>query len=211
MPFRYQLRLPTEDDIAEMLEVQDSAFFENPLNLRCFPPPRKIDEATRKKYLSWVPESILVTSANDHDEGKILGWARWVRRPLPTLPEPRVTYEPEMYPSDGDPELAAQFFQTNTDKRSSITMNRDYWFLSTLVVRPEAQRKGIGRLLMCVGTDAADKEDWISYLNATVEGKSLYENMGFRVVDTSRFTEDIITYHMLREPQPRKPLDQLLP
>lgn len=82
---------------------------------------------------------------------------------------------------------------------------QEYWFLSTIVTAPEAQRRGVGSALMRFGVDKADEEGWMSYLNASADGKALYERFNFVVVDSTSFGELGMTqYHMKRDPKSGK-------
>ena len=57
--------------------------------------------------------------------------------------------------------------------------------LNILFTHPEYRRKGVGSLVMRWGLDHADKLGSESFVEATVEGKPLYERFGFEVVDTN--------------------------
>lgn len=75
-----------------------------------------------------------------------------------------------------------------------------------MVVLPEAQGKGIGKLLMSEVTDQADKEGMKCYLESSrdVPNKQIYERMGFSFakqmdcVDGDSVCE---LFCMVREPQ----------
>ncbi|CAI6086816.1 unnamed protein product [Clonostachys chloroleuca] len=192
------LRKPTLDDATHMLAVQNSAFKNSALNLRCFPAS---DPKTEPSQIDWIKDKIKLqelTLACD-EEGRILGWSRWVRRPIQDPRPPKPIFTPDMYPQTGDPELAVRFFQTNVERMEDIVGSENVMFLSMLVVRQEAQRKGVGSALIKPGVQAADEEGWICYVNGTEGGKGLYEKFGFRTVETSWFADGILTHHMKRE------------
>ncbi|CCD43535.1 hypothetical protein ACHAPC_008052 [Botrytis cinerea] len=54
------------------------------------------------------------------------------------------------------------------------------WHVNTIVVLPEYQGKGIGRLLMEYILERAKKEEVPSGLTASIEGERLYRNLGFK-------------------------------
>lgn len=56
-----------------------------------------------------------------------------------------------------------------------------YYFCNIVTVRPEAQGKGIGRLLFKEVTDQADREGRKCYLESSrdVPNTAIYESMGF--------------------------------
>ncbi|UNI17430.1 hypothetical protein JDV02_003773 [Purpureocillium takamizusanense] len=151
----------------------------------------------------------------------VAGFARWVRRPTPSTapapapapardssppppppaaPEPRMVFTPDMYPAGGDATLAARVFQANYDALMQATSGRDAWFLSMLVVPREHQRRGVGTALLRYGLERADRDGWAAYVNASSEGKPLYDKNGFATVERSEFG-DIVEHHMLREPE----------
>lgn len=113
---------------------------------------------------------------------------------------PPVVFTPDMYPPMGDGVFAARFFQANHDAAHRVIDNEPAWFLSTIVVASEYQRMGVGGALMQFGVDKADEEGWAGCLNATAEGKKLYEKFGFSDVDVSE-VDGIKSYHMKREPR----------
>src|SRR5690606_20339204 len=139
-------RKATEADLPELLQVFTSAFQDSLLNPHCYPAS---DPETPKHHLAaikrYLPEIVV---AQDGDGGQILGWVRWARRPVPSPP---VTLTSGMYPSSGNQDLARRFFQANVDATARIVKDRPHWFLSLIVVRREAQRRGVGAAMMRYG------------------------------------------------------------
>ncbi len=81
-----------------------------------------------------------------------------------------------------------------------------YYFCNTLVVDPAAQGKGLGRKLMQVVTDRADREGRKCYLESSRKepNVAIYERMGFKLV--RRMTcedegERCDLYCMVRDPR----------
>jgi len=69
-----------------------------------------------------------------------------------------------------------------------------------MMVRKDAQRRGVGSRLLRYGTDQADAEGIKAYLNGTTQGKALYEHGGFKVAEKTEFgLPGIISYHMVRD------------
>ncbi|KAM5352055.1 hypothetical protein ACJ41O_004778 [Fusarium nematophilum] len=201
------IRRATKQDVPAMLDVFFSAFSSSALNQRCFP---RSDPTVQTFWSSWIDKNIgadddeathmLVAEESSSGSGSgsdILGWARWVRKPVPSPP---VTLSPAMYPPAGDPDLAARFFQANVDATADIVGGEAHWFLSIIVTAPEAQRRGVGSALMRFGVEKADDEGWMAYVNSSAEGRALYERFGFAVVGTSEFEElGMVQFHMRRE------------
>jgi GNAT superfamily N-acetyltransferase len=202
------VRLATTDDVSGLMETFLSAFQDSQINARCFPPSAPESLAYHDKWIRGNiadPASHMIVAEHcdpsSPDSGRtIAGWARWVRKPVPeTKPEP-IVFRADMYPPIGDGALAARFFQANYDASHRVAGDVDHWFLSTLVVRRDWQRRGVGSLLMRWGLAKADEERWVAYLNGTNDGKGLYEKFGFRTVDESYFDEmSLRSYHMKRQ------------
>ncbi|KIW15729.1 hypothetical protein PV08_05779 [Exophiala spinifera] len=79
--------------------------------------------------------------------------------------------------------------------------------LHRLVVHPSYQRQGIGQQLINWGTEVADRENVVSWLNARPAGSRLYERNGWQVVDVVEFDSPELdvphTVTMIRFPKPR--------
>lgn len=71
-----------------------------------------------------------------------------------------------------------------------------------IVTRPDMQRRGLGAELMRWGCERADEEGWVAFLNASEEGRPLYEMFGFETVDKTYFERlGSEMYHMVRKPK----------
>ena len=60
----------------------------------------------------------------------------------------------------------------------------ELWYLATLAVHPDYQRRGIGRKLVTWGVQQGEKEGVPVALEASLDGKRLYEKNGFQLVRT---------------------------
>ncbi|KAF4469284.1 puromycin n-acetyltransferase [Fusarium albosuccineum] len=193
------IRPATQQDVSSMLSVYFSAFSSAPFQQRCLPPS---DPEVQAYTTSRIEKSIgapgaHILVAESGSEPGILGWVRWVRRPVPS---PHVILSPSDYPAAGDQALAARFFQANADASAKYVAGEAHWFLSTIVTAKEAQGCGVGSALMQFGVARADDEGWMAYVNSSEEGKKLYKKFGFKVVGQSEFPElGTIQYHMKRE------------
>ncbi|KAK7212418.1 hypothetical protein V2G26_019596 [Clonostachys chloroleuca] len=222
MPPLVRLRRAKGQDPPQLLEVETSALADDELTGRCFPDnARPAGVQTRMAAYRRVLHEITVAVLTDdqgRSTGKILGWARWVRRPAPTAPSRssmqrqrplrHAVVNPDDFPANGDQLFAAGYFQANLDNKAEVIGQNCHWFLSTLFVRREEQGRGVGGMLISVGTEAADKEGWPTYLNSSPVGKCLYERYGFETVRISWFTEATTTYHMLRKAVPGRYEDE---
>ncbi|KAF7958140.1 hypothetical protein EAE96_003702 [Botrytis aclada] len=62
----------------------------------------------------------------------------------------------------------------------SFPRRQNRWHVNTIVVLPEYQGKGIGKLLMKYILERARKENLPAGLTASIEGEKLYRNLGFK-------------------------------
>ena len=85
---------------------------------------------------------------------------------------------------------------------------KKHMFVRRLMVLPEFQGRGIGRKLMKVVTDDADRQKIVCWLFARPAGAKMYESFGFKVVSVTEMDEpeDGFTCPagkgMMRSPQP---------
>jgi len=54
--------------------------------------------------------------------------------------------------------------------------------MALLAVDPKCQRMGVGRKIVGVGLEKADREGWKCWIEASPAGKPLYEKVGWREV-----------------------------
>lgn len=77
------------------------------------------------------------------------------------------------------------------DAKTKRLAGRPCWFLHVLGVDPDYQRQGIGRVLVKVGMDFAEKEGCPTYLEATKEGMGLYSQLGWGMIAKIHMVGDI--------------------
>ncbi|PTD04039.1 hypothetical protein FCULG_00001785 [Fusarium culmorum] len=187
------IRPATQDDGPRMLEVFFSAFSSSPLNERCFPPSSPDVQAWQENLIQRNIEdkddNYMIVAEQD---SVILGWARWARREQPLSGK---QIKSSSFPASGIKKLRGI-----SSRRTTMQQLKKHWFLSTIAVAKEGQRRGVGSALMKFGVERADAEGWMSYLNSSQEGKGLYEKFGFKVSGTNEFPElGMVQYHMRRE------------
>lgn len=141
---------------------------------------------------------LVVTDASDTP----IAFAKWIA-PLPsgTCPPPPPAAESD-WPADGDPKLAVTFFKKLADTHESVMAGRPHWYLEMMVTRTRDQGRGAGGMMMRWGVGRADEERVACYLDATPEGKPLYERFGFGdAVETWSFFDERYRHSfMMRKP-----------
>lgn len=60
---------------------------------------------------------------------------------------------------------------------------RRHWYLEFVATRPEEQGKGAAGMLLKWGLKKADEEGTEAYLEASPDGKPIYEHYGFQEVE----------------------------
>jgi GNAT superfamily N-acetyltransferase len=175
------LRPATPSDAPILTDIYFSAFSEDDISLLCF--PRNDTTVYNFWHNSVIDE---MKDANNHflcvvDEDtpnqRIIAYAKWVSPAAP------VTMGLPAWPEGGDRALADHFFGNLVRSRESIMRGRKHWYLEMVVTRPEYRRKGAAGMLMRWGLQKADADEVEAYLEASPEGKPVYEHFGFREVE----------------------------
>jgi ribosomal protein S18 acetylase RimI-like enzyme len=65
-----------------------------------------------------------------------------------------------------------------------------YWHLAVLAVSTRYQRQGIGNMLIREGLPIAQKEGLPVTLEASVSGRGLYAQMGFKIIERVKIADD---------------------
>jgi GNAT superfamily N-acetyltransferase len=78
-----------------------------------------------------------------------------------------------------------EFPSSATERSGEETQS--YAFLANLVVAPEYQRRGVGKLLLESGLRRADELGLATWLDASPYGLGLYKKYGFKEVKTLEF------------------------
>lgn len=199
-PLTFTVRPATAEDLPQLFDVLNSAFQSSRLDSRVW--PASDPESITGQTASIEKNLAEITVAETGAEGAartILGWARWVRKDEPVASQPRHIVTPDDFPPTGDQDLGVRFFQNNVDKTRAIHGGRAHWFLSILVVRPTAQKKGVGTALMREGVARVDEDGWFCCVNGSAAGVPLYERFGFKTVEDTYFEPGIHAFHMKRE------------
>jgi len=148
-----------------------------------------------------------VFKAVDTVGNKVVGVAEWqIFEEIPT----QETLDETLTALQATPELKnearVEFMKDVAQSRKDFISTQPSVLLAMLVVDPEYQRKGIGHMMLKWGLEKMDELKIIGYLEASPQGKGLYEEFGFKVVrdllfDTKPWGGDHIARHwtMIRE------------
>jgi GNAT superfamily N-acetyltransferase len=68
-------------------------------------------------------------------------------------------------------------------RHAEIMEGRKHWYLNLVATRPEYQGKGAAGKLLRWGIQRADEDGTETYLEASPDGKPIYEHLGFKEVD----------------------------
>jgi GNAT superfamily N-acetyltransferase len=117
---------------------------------------------------------IVDTDSSSHT---IAAYAKW------NAPDaPQQTDLPE-WPAGADSELANHFFGNLFGSHAEIMQERKHWYLELVGTRPEYRGRGAAGQLLRWGIRKADEDAVEAYLEASPEGKPVYEHFGFKEMD----------------------------
>lgn len=122
-------------------------------------------------------------------ESEIAALAKWtfLPPPCPSSQRPPTTpLDPTTFPGP-DKTLGAKFFEALTTIHGEIMGAQPHMYLELIAVSPKYQGRGIGAELVKWGCDHADEVGVEAYLDATPQGKRLYEKFGFEGVKSVAF------------------------
>lgn len=176
-----ELRPAKLSDAAAFTEIYLSAFSIDAIYLLVFP--------RTAASSNWWYDSIIEELADPHAQflcvcdssspDKVpIAFAKWMDAdsPPPDLEMPA-------WPEGGDHELANHFFGNLVRRHREIMQGTRHWYLEVLATRSEWQGKGAAGKLLRWGLAKADEEGTNAYLEASPDGKPIYEHLGFKEVD----------------------------
>jgi hypothetical protein len=173
----FTLRPATASDARHIVEIYLSAFKDDSISILCFPR----NQAVYDFWFSMIVEElsdphthfICVTSSDASGGDTVIAFAQWI------APSKTTTPELPTWPAGSDSELANSFFGGLFSTHKRLMDGRRHWYLELVATRPEFQGKGAAGMLLRWGLEKADGEGAESYLEASPEGKPIYERFGF--------------------------------
>ncbi|KAK4169759.1 puromycin N-acetyltransferase [Cladorrhinum sp. PSN259] len=149
---------------------------------------------------------VVVDKADEaSEEEEVVGFAQW--EPPKGNDEKKKDQEPAKSEVDSDtlpPPLdqAAlrqmyEVIEAETLKVLGPEGHSKMWYLMILGVDPKHQRRGIGKMLVKKGIELIEKDGKDAYLIATLNGRKLYESVGFKAVSDRCYLGDVPHYSMI--------------
>jgi GNAT superfamily N-acetyltransferase len=175
------LRKATPEDSKALTDIYFSAFSIDAISLLVFP---RNNAAASKFWYDSVIEEIADPTAHficivdtDTPDQTVVAYAKW------NTPSAPVAGELPEWPAGGDHEIANHFFGNLVSRHAKIMEGRKHWYLELVATRPEYQGRGAAGKLLRWGMERADEEGTETYLEASPDGKPIYEHFGFAEVD----------------------------
>ncbi|KNG90543.1 hypothetical protein ANOM_001504 [Aspergillus nomiae NRRL 13137] len=170
-----RLEHATLEDVPELIDVWYDAF-NTPEMLAIWPNTPGVrqwwDQANRHDMLHKPLEKYL--KVVDTRNGRIAAYAKWS---LQTAEErgPRFpAWHPEMNPERND-----AFVGNMEAGRARLVGGKKNFYLDMLCTHTDYQKMGAARMLIGWGCQMADQEGVLAYLDASTQGRPIYEKFGF--------------------------------
>ena len=177
----FTLRPTTVEDVDQMTEIYFSAFSIDAISLLVFP---RNSQSAYDFWFNSITEEMSDPNAHwlcvydsDSPDQPVIAMAKW------NGPDTPLGTDLPAWPEGSNVEIANHFFGNLVRRHESIMRGRKHWYLELLATRPEYQGKGAAGKLLRWGIERADEEGTETYLEASPDGKPIYEHLGFREVD----------------------------
>jgi ribosomal protein S18 acetylase RimI-like enzyme len=191
-------RTATPDDLDGVVATLTAAFHDDPLMSWAFPDPdvRPRRLATLWRFFAselYLPGGGCATLP-DHDAVSL-----WNRNGAPDREEFWERHGERFFEEmEGDLERSALIGAAMAEHHPH---HRDHWYLLAMGVRPEAQGRGLGSILLAHTLAHLDERGDAAYLEATSpRSRRLYERFGFEVTDEFAPDGGPLLWSMWREP-----------
>lgn len=175
------LRPATEADASQLADIYFSAFTIDAISLLVFP---RDNPSPRKWWVNSILEEMADPNAHhiciydsSTPDQKIVAFAKW------NSPDTPITTDMPAWPEGADEALANHFFGNLVGTHKKLMTGRRHWYLELVATRPEYQGKGAAGKLLRWGIERANAEGTETYLEASPDGKPIYEHFGFKEVD----------------------------
>ncbi|KAE8349834.1 acyl-CoA N-acyltransferase [Aspergillus coremiiformis] len=170
-----RLELATTEDIPEIIDLWYNAF-NTPSILAMWPDTPGVrqwwDKANRDAMLYQPQEKYL--KVVDTNTGRIAAYARWS---LQSAEDRGPRFPP--WHSDMDPHRNTEFLDHLESNRARVVGGKKNFYLDMLATHTDSRRMGAARMLLDWGCRRADQEGVLVYVDASADGRPVYEKFGF--------------------------------
>ena len=177
-------------DFPRLVEVEVLAFATTPMVTLLFPPSYPLTTPTGE-YTAWIQSRAkdhideLGTEPSNHylkavdANGTIIGWTKW--HFFDDLTREHKPFPSNLPPGVNQPLMDAVFAR-GKELRETKMKGKQYGYVAQLIVLPEWQRKGVGKMLLEVGLQVVDQRGWECWIDASAAGMGLYKKLGWEVL-----------------------------
>ncbi|KAF2013610.1 hypothetical protein BU24DRAFT_424608 [Aaosphaeria arxii CBS 175.79] len=203
--------MTSEADFADFARIQLAAF-KSGIAFKLVPRPIADDyvpknAAKHKKSVEDEPDLRFIKVVDTDLGGKMIAGAKW-RINEKERTEEQIQIQLPNPEKDAAGPAAKEFLEYLRTVRLKYMGTKPFYFLHILATDPDHERRGAGALLIKWGTEQADKAKLPSFLEASREGKPLYQRQGFQPVFEQTFNLEAHggvgtdqNTAMIREPQ----------
>lgn len=168
-------------DATALTEIYFSAFSIDAISLLVFP---RNNKSAWDFWHNSIIEEIADPNAHficmfdsDSPDQKVVSYAKW------NGPDAPFGTDLPQWPEGSDSKIADHFFGNLVRRHEEIMRGRKHWYLELVATRPEHQGQGAAGKLLRWGIERADEDVMEAYLEASPDGKPIYEHLGFKEVD----------------------------
>ncbi|CZR59174.1 uncharacterized protein PAC_09066 [Phialocephala subalpina] len=181
------LRKATASDAKVLTEIYFSAFQIDAISLLVFPRTADLAIGSKSSFDWWYNSIIeeledpnahfLCIYDSDSADQKIVSYCKW------NGPNAPFGADLPAWPEGADVSIANHFFGSLVGRHEIIMKGRKHWYLEFIATRPDYQGKGAAGQLLRWGIERSEEEWAETYLEASPDGKPIYERFGFEEVD----------------------------
>ncbi|KUJ14247.1 uncharacterized protein LY89DRAFT_708670 [Mollisia scopiformis] len=183
-----KLEVCGDADMTRTFAIMSEAFgHEHPYIDAAFPehdtPAGRASGGNRMLAIKHADPNTTFLKVTDIDTGLMIAQAKWniYKNTIP----PELDLDGDFWENDEEKEYAQLLCREYLipRRRAIKASGGNLLSLDLLTVDPQYQRRGAGRLLVKWGTALADELGFMAVVEATEQGRGLYESEGFKAID----------------------------
>ncbi|CAM1505723.1 Fc.00g113600.m01.CDS01 [Cosmosporella sp. VM-42] len=178
----------TEEDLPRSIAIENVAYTTSAVNDVLFPGPSppeagkaRLTALTKQMSSKSSCRFMKVVDPDLPEEDKAISFALWFFWETPRIGP---STPPRTWGPGTNPEACKLFFGGMDKRRDEIMEGKPYVYLKLLHTDPKHQRRGAASMLLKWGLAEADRLGLPIFLEASRDGRPLYEKVGFDVVET---------------------------